>query len=229
MDAEKASQDARATQSDEAEPLSTISIRFGDHIFHLAGREIDKSKLKATPIAELPEDQYQGALEALERWRNSLAYKSENMTFPEMPDTSKYAAYQDYATITIGGRVIGKTDNQGGITTYDNALGEAVSQAWGRDRSEGGQQGYHLWASPGAISSGLDREHIRRQGDETSALTQAQYDAAPKLNPEDYRPRVNVEALENDPEYIRLQQQIQDLKTSRAAYLAQQQGQISAA
>jgi len=221
-EAEQASRNA-AAQSPGSEPVSMISVRLGDRVFDIAGEVLDVSTLKAMPIAEMPEEDYQSLLEGLERWRDSFSMKLENMTWPEMPDASTYAVLKDYASIMVGGEVVAKTDNQGGIVTYDNALSQMVAESLAGIDELAGSMG---------ISYGPDLAQFRAEriagmlgGTVTklsTALTQGQYDAAPKLNPENHRPRVNDETLKNDPEYIRIRQQVEDLKAARAVYLAGQ-------
>lgn len=162
------------------------------------------TSLKATPVAELPEDRYQSLLAGLETMLET-ASRSER----EPSDLAGHPALQTYATITVGGKVVATIDNQG-VAGASNAV---ASRFAGRISNElNGSNGPDLAQLRAQEIAALLGGKVEKA---STAMTQQQFNA----NPIDaQRPQIDVEAMKQDPLY----RQIQDLRAQRTAYLAQQ-------
>ena len=68
-------------------------------------------------IAELPEKEYQGALEALERMFEGISLSSENLIWPDDSYLANHPATKEYATVKVGNTVVATLDNQGTMST----------------------------------------------------------------------------------------------------------------
>jgi hypothetical protein len=163
-------------------------------------------ELKGTPLWELPEDQYQRALDGMERM---FAYKYRTM--PEAPDLSNYAPIKPYAAVVVGGKVVAEIDNQGATTTSD-AVHARIQRIY-QNEPEG--------MSGPEVAQMRAEKIVALMGGKivpaATAMTQAEFDAYPPL--ERPEPVMDYEAMKNDPMYLSLQ----SLTEKRAAYLAQKE------
>lgn len=157
---------------------------------------------KAMHISEAPQELYNRFVSAQERFLE--------MKYSKIPDLSQNPAYQDYAKILVGGKVVAEIDNNGAVKS-SNALGALL-----KDRLPGdvnGQTGPVLAQARAEIIAKLTGGRIAAS---STAMTQSQFKATPK-------PTVTVDykAMLQDALY----EQLEKTKEARTLYLAQQIGQ----
>jgi hypothetical protein len=197
--------DSVATSGAAYREKMTAGLKVGDGTFQRL------TVANATPIAELPEEQYQAALDGLQRGLEANAMQMENMTPPDTSYLANHPALKTYATVEVGGKVVATIDNQG-VMSSSNELNARLKDIVPNDID--GTNGPNLaQARADKIASALGGKVVKA----TTAITQAQFNANP-IDPEKLRPQINPDALTQDPMYA----QIQAIKTQRAAYLAQQ-------
>lgn len=193
-------------QETDAAP-ETVQLRLPGET--ITARRID-AVLKPMRIAELPEEDYQGAVDALESMLRGKYMQSELMIEPDPSYLANHPAMKTYATVVVGGKVVATLDNQGMMTT-DNALG---AQLRGLPDQVNGRGGPDLaQARAEHVAALLGGKVVKAK----TAISQAQFNANP-IDQERLRPKIDVDAMRLDP----MNAQIQALKAERAAYLARQ-------
>lgn len=178
------------------------SIQGGMSINLASARQIDTSKLKLINVAESPEQEYRSYVAAQETFLES-AYSRPS-------DTSGNPTYQPYAVVKVKGKVVAEIDNHGFTGTSNQLAGKVREAIADADRQAGVKQGPLLaQARAEKIAQLLGGEVVKA----TTALTQRQFEAIPQ-------PRATVDrtAMEKDPLY----QQLQNTKSARTLFLAQQ-------
>lgn len=79
-------------------------------------------------ISELPEEEYQIFIEQDKQAIDAYTRFLENQyTEYFSPDLTNDPRLKDYATITVGGKVVAQIDNQGVVTSYDDFWGKRIS------------------------------------------------------------------------------------------------------
>ena len=161
---------------------------------------LDMSKLKAAHLSRAPEDLYRRMVEAQKTILES--------DYAQKPDTSKNPAYQNYAKVMVGGKVVAEIDNHG-YTTTSNSIGAKLQDQLPNEAG-GVIQGPKLaQARAEFIAEMLGGEVVKS----STALTQNQFRAIPPIEM-----KVDVAAMQEDPRY----EELQKLQQARTAFLAQQ-------
>ena len=195
---------------------STVTVNFQGKLLNI--NLLDTSNLKKINVSELPEDQYQSFMEReQQRIAANRQFLENQYTRYTAPDYSNDPRMKSYATITVGGQVVAKIDNQGVIET-DDALGAKL-----RDMLLGDVNG----------TNGPDLAQARAQQIATlvggtivksnTAMTQNHFNALPPI--EQPKAVVDYEAMKQDPLYAQLQNMsanFESTKQKRTEYLAQQ-------
>lgn len=159
---------------------------------------------QAISIAESDEATFQNHLQSMETMLEGM--------YSRPPDLSRNPAYQDYAQVMVGGKVVATIDNNGGVTT-SNAVGAKLGAKL--PGSVNGQTGPVLAeARAGVIADLLGGKVVKA----STALDQSSWATIPTPTPV-----VDRAALTQDPVYASLQQ----FRQARAAFLAQQLAQDS--
>lgn len=187
---------------------------------------LDRSDLVAIKTEELPQDQYERFMEANRtRIEMNKRYLQDQYTETTFPDYSNDPRMKNYASITIGGKVIATIDNQGVVRTENDAIGAIITKLL-----QAGLPGENL--IPGGPESAQFRaEHIAellggRVVKAQTAMTQRQYNAMPPF--EGPTRTVDYEGMKNDPLYAEIERWSENhaaMEQKRAEYLAQQQSQ----
>lgn len=168
-------------------------------------------KLKPVAIAELPEEEFQNALDALEHMLKGKYMQAEYLIEPDLSYLASHPSMKTYATVVVGGKTVATIDNQGAMTT-SNAIHARLQQHIPNDVN--GTNGPDLArARAEKIAQILGGKIIKAP----TAITQAQFNAAP-IDQEKLRPQFDASAMERDPLYA----QIAQLKAQREAFLTQQ-------
>lgn len=186
-----------AAQEQKSETSSGIRIPVGSLTL------LNMSGIKATPIWELPEEEYQRALAAAENM-----FKYQYQSEPAMPDLSNYQPVKPYATVVVNGKVVAELDNQGCMTT-SNELYSRLQDKIPNDVN--GKNGPVLAQARAEIVAQMLGGSIVKAD---TAMTQMAFNGYPSLEiPE---PVIDYETMMKDPLYLNLQK----VKEQRAAYLA---------
>lgn len=136
--------------------------------------------------------------------------------YTEFPDTTTLPAYQPYAEVWMDGALAVKLDNNGYASSQVNSLDPRAPLISSAIRAVQGNMGPSLAANRAeAIAQAIGGE-VRVQD---TALEQQVYTALPAA-----KPQVNREALQQDPQYIQLQQ----LKASLASMQKNTAGSMAA-
>lgn len=158
------------------------------------------TKLKPMDIAELPEADYQTAMD-IQLKGIELSEKSLQSQYTDYsaPDLSHEPRVQTYATVTVGGRVVATIDNQGGVESSDAdylrfkaALSDSVNNTNGPDLAQRRAE------EIAAVLGGTVQKS-------STAITQSQFEALPE--PSTAKATVDYDAMRRDPAY----QIIQDM------------------
>ncbi len=167
-------------------------------------KRLDMSGLKATHISELPEQEYQMAIEALERM-----LEGKYMRMPEPADLAGYPGMKPYATVVVGGKIVAKVDNQGALET-SNELYERIKHHL-PDEVNGTNGPDLAQARAEYVAKLLGGKVVEAD----TALTQMEFRALPEIE----RPKawIDYEAMRQDPMYLSLQ----ETKAKRAALIEQ--------
>jgi hypothetical protein len=185
---------------------------------------LDGSKLKPINVAELPEDRYQSFVESersrIEANRHYLENQYTERTFP---DYSNDPRMKNYASITIGGKVIATIDNQGGVRTENDAIGEIITRLLkaglpGEANIPGGPESAQFRAEK--IAELLGGRIVKAP----TAMSQRQYNAMPPF--EGPTVTVDYEGMKNDPLYAQIERWSENLaktEQKRAEYLVRQE------
>lgn len=185
---------------------------------------LDGSKLKPINIAELPEDRYQSFVEAdRSRIEANRRYLENQYTERTFPDYSNDPRMKNYASITIGGKVIATIDNQGVVRTESDAIGEIITKILkaglpGEANIPGGPESAQFRAEK--IAELLGGRVVKAP----TAMTQRQYNAMPAF--EGPTETVDYEGMKNDPLYAQIERWSENLaktEKERAEYLARQE------
>lgn len=187
---------------------------------------LDRSNLVAIKTEELPQDQYERFMEANRtRIEMNKRYLQDQYTETTFPDYSNEPRMKNYASITIGGKVIATIDNQGVVRTENDAIGAIITKLL-----QAGLPGENM--IPGGPESAQFRaEHIAellggRVVKAQTAMTQREYNAMPPF--EGPTKTVDYEGMKNDPLYAEIERWSENyaaMEQKRADYLAQQQSQ----
>lgn len=169
------------------------------------------TSLKATPVAELPEDRYQSLLAGLETMLDAASRSEDNMIQPDASGLANHPALQTYATVTVGGKVVATIDNQGVVSASNEVSSRFANRISNELNGSNGPDLAQVRAQE--IAALLGGKVVRS----STAMTQMQFNANP-IDQDALRPRIDAEAMKQHPLY----QQLQDLKTQRAAFLAHQ-------
>lgn len=160
------------------------------------------STLKATPLAEVPDELFQQIMEAK---KDML-----ELEYTELPSTSNNPTYKDYATIVVNGKVVAHIDNHGWLMT-SNAMGGAFDAAIKEADSKTNPVSGPALAKVRAetIAAYMGGTVVMAP----TAIDQRTYDANPQPTA-----TIRVTAMENDPRY----QELEQLRAAHAIFLAQQ-------
>ncbi|CDN94729.1 hypothetical protein [Agrobacterium tumefaciens] len=196
---------------------SRASINFQGVLFSSTRLE------NATPlnIAELSEEEYRNFVESDERAieANRIYLEREYSNDEKIPDMSKYSDIKLYATVSVGGTIVAKIDNQGGVETTDEALGKSLMSLLISDMN--GTNGPNLaQARAEQISKLLGGSIVKAD----TALTQLQFSALSNTNQTERV--VNYEAMKQDPIYQHTQnllENIEKIKQQRQDFLSHRQ------
>ncbi|MDR6590838.1 hypothetical protein [Agrobacterium tumefaciens] len=158
-------------------------------------------------ISELSEEEYRNFVEsderAIEANRNYLEREYSNDD--EIPDMSKYSDIKLYATVNVGGAIVAKIDNQGGVETTDEALGKSLMSLLISDVN--GTNGPNLaQARAEQISKLLGGRIVKAD----TALTQLKFSVLSNTNQAERV--VNYEAMKQDPIYQHTQNLLENLE-----------------
>lgn len=159
---------------------------------------------QAISIAESDEATFQNHLQSMQSMLEGM--------HATPPDLSRNPAYQNYAQVVVGGKVVATLDNNGGVTT-SNAVGAKLGAAL--PGSVNGQAGPVLAQARADIIADLLGGKVVKA---STALDQSTWKTIP--TPVSV---VDRAALTQDPIYASLQQ----LQQARATFLAQQLAQQS--
>ncbi|EJK88388.1 hypothetical protein [Rhizobium sp. AP16] len=198
---------------------STATVMLQGKLFTTS--RIDVSDLKATKISELPEAEYQEHLSAMESMVANLKNQYSDWSWTDTIEGSLKGmpvspATQPYATVVAGGVVIATIDNQGVVTSSD----ELAKKIQGNlPESLNGTNGPDLAQ---AISNVIAKMSGGRVEKASTAMTQSQFNALPPTAAPE--PKIDYEAMKNDPWY----KQLENLKQQRANFLAGQQNGVDA-
>lgn len=162
----------------------------------------ESSEIKGTPTWQNPGEFHQGLISGLQ-----LALEADYRQFPEMPDLSNYPAIKPYATVMVGGQVVAKLDNQGGVQT-DNDLDPRLRAILASDVN--GKGGPDLAQ---ARAEQIAQYFGGRVETADTAITQRQFDALPPLPSS--KPTVDYDAMKADPRYTQLQGMMQKMTDYR--------------
>lgn len=161
---------------------------------------IDMSKVKAIKLSEAPEEQFQNFVRSTES-----ILKNSHMI---MPNTAGNPAYQDYARVMVNGKEVARLENNGMLET-SNSLAVKLDGLIPNQSAKGGTGPELAKLRAETIARLLGGSVVMAD----TAMTQARYDALPPLTP-----KVDYEALRQDPMYLALQ----ETKKARLLFLAQQ-------
>tara|TARA_R110002124_G_scaffold64985_2_gene177849 strand:- start:666920 stop:667816 length:897 start_codon:yes stop_codon:yes gene_type:complete len=175
------------------------SIQSGMPIDLTAIKQLDLSKAKITPISEVSEDRYQSFVSSMERVLEGL--------HAVMPTTEGHPAYETYAHVEVNGKTVATLDNNGFTESSSGAIHKLLAEEDSALRGPALAQ-----ERADKIAEELGGKVVKS----SSALTQAEFNAAPQLSL-----GVNYNTLKADPAY----EQLQKTKQARTLFLAQQIGQ----
>lgn len=210
--------DGRAVHAEDAQ--ESASGQPAQYTFSLLGKIVTATnlatKLKPMDIAELPEADYQTAMDV--RLKGiTLSEKSLQSQYTDYsaPDFSNEPRVQTYATVTVGGRVVATIDNQGVVESSDAdylrfkaALSESVNTTNGPDLAQRRAE------EIAAVMGGTVQKS-------TTAITQSQFEALPEAATT--KTTVDYDAMRRDPAYQMIQDmyaQYENTVQRRAQYLA---------
>ncbi len=160
---------------------------------------LDTSKMKMFHISEASEKQYQGYINAQEKFLETQ--------YTERADTSNNASNNQYATVKIDGKVVATLHNSGAASS-SNSIGAKIHKLFTDEKEsltgpelaqERAEKIAELLGGTVEISS--------------TAITQEQFNAIPPQ-----KPTIDYESMHEDPRY----EQLQKTKQARTLFLAQQ-------
>ncbi|TQV77780.1 hypothetical protein [Denitrobaculum tricleocarpae] len=186
-----------------------MPIQAGFFVNSASFRGIDPSSLKKT-----------GGSEASEA--SSHSYQAQQQKYLEahytnLNSTSNQAALQDYATVSVNGKVVARIDNSGSIET-SNGLGSSLFGDL--PNAVNGKSGPMLAQARAERIAELTGGKVEISA---AALTQAEFDALPQ-----YDATLTVAATQKDPVYEQLQQPQQALSEFMTQLIAQESDDANA-
>lgn len=163
---------------------------------------LDLSKAKLFKAQEAPEGIYQ---HFIGEQREAL-----KAAFNQVPDTTGNPAYEPYATVKVGGKVVAEIDNHGFVKT-SNGVGAQIAGLIPGEVN--GQTGPVLAQARAERIAELLGGEVAKS---STALTQNQFTVIPQLNA-----GFGAQALVKEPAF----EQLQKIKEAKTLFLAQQFGQ----
>lgn len=204
--------DADASETTADSLPSNASINFQGKLIALSSLQGGRLVPQATPVWELPEDEYQDYMQTqrshADTWKRGL-----EIGHSQAPDMSDDPRLKTYATVVVGGKVVATIDNQG-VTATDNALGQRLKNLL-------------LGEVNGTNGPDLAQARAEQLADllggtivlADTALDQSSFERLPSL-----QAQIDVDAMTADPAYGELQDlyaHLDDMAAKREQYLGQ--------
>lgn len=206
-----ASATSKAPEATGDNPSSTATAKFQDKLAALSGLH-SGSEVALSPIWEWSEAEYQEFMEtqraSMEREKRAL-----EMEHSQPPDTSNDPRLKTYATVVVGGRTVATVDNQGVVSTDNDALAKRIQKIL-EDQVDSGPN------AAKAVAEQIAKLVGGKVDTADTAMTQADFERLVQ----ETQPQVNYDEMMADPRYQDLQAQKSDLdemEKQRAEHLSQ--------
>lgn len=204
--------DAETSETSNGSLPSSASINFQGKLIALSSLQEGRLVPQATPVWELPEDEYQDYMQA-QRSVAEMQKRGLEIGHSQAPDMTDDPRLQTYATVVVGGKVVATIDNQG-VTATDNALGQKLKNLLLGEVN--GTNGPDLAEARAQQLADLLGGRIVLAD---TAMDQSSFERLPSL-----QAQIDVDAMTADPSYGELQDlyaHLDDMAAKRGAYLGQ--------
>jgi hypothetical protein len=169
-------------------------------------------QLKAIHVSELPEERYQGFMQAQKQMIEATQrYLEHQYSSRNKPQAENLSLTQPYATIKVGDKVIASVDNQGVVTTESGLSKELLSMLPGEVN---GTNGPELTQARAEVLASYFGGKVEKAD---TAINQLEFNL---LQDEAEMPAsIDYAAMQNDPMF----EQLQNLMASLKNYESQRQ------